>query len=138
MTPGAATALQKGIGAIMPPANPQTPKIRQDPSMERLIDQQRIRISVQRAMDNEEDGAMQQVYAAMKGAIMQALLGMQGTEVLTYLQQASAPSGAMMGSGAPGSPPQSAPAAAPMAPPPQGGMAPPGSSPGGNQMPPGM
>ena len=127
MTPSAAAQLQKGVASISPAPNPQTPKIRADQNMDAILDVQRIRISIERAMENEEDGTMQQVYKAMHGAIMQRLLGMDGHSVQAYLQQASGQPGGMMG-GAPGPSPMPQPAAAMPGGPPQGGP-PPGMSP---------
>lgn len=134
MTPQAASALQKGIASISPAANPGTPKVREDHNTSMLLDVQRIRISLERAMENEEDGAMTTAYKAMHGAIMQRLLGMDGTSVLTYLQQAaSSTGGAGMMGGAPAPSPTPAPAAAMQGPmPPQGGG--PGMSPSLPQM----
>jgi hypothetical protein len=115
---GAGGSLVSALAAVSPPPNPGTQNVRTDPEMTTILDYQRIRASVQRALDNAADPFITQALHAMHGTAMQLLLGMDGQSVLQYLQHAV---GGSQASAAPPAPVAPAPGGPPAAvPAPQG------------------
>lgn len=101
-----------------------------------LLDRHRIRISIERAQEHEQDPALLAIYKSMHGITEQMILGMDGQSVYQYamhslgppvppdgMPQAPPPPGAPGGAGAPPGPPGGVPG--PAAAPPPGPPGPP-------------
>lgn len=56
--------------------------------MTTVLDYQRIRVSLERAMDNAQDPFVTACLKAMHGTTMQMLLGLDGQSIYQYLQNA--------------------------------------------------
>lgn len=61
-----------------PPSNPQTPADRKDPNEAALLDQNRIRRALDRAIENTPDGSPERMfYSALRSAMQRLLEGVQ-------------------------------------------------------------
>lgn len=105
MTPQIASQLAQSLNAQAPPSNPATPDIRKSPQEVVMLDLQRVRMSLKRALDSEIDPNMTRIFSSFISAIEQRMQGMDTTKMLQFLQSALGGAGsAQMGppSGVPG------------------------------------
>lgn len=138
LQPKAASSLVAGLQSLAPAQNPQTPNSRQDPTTVIRIDNERIRISLERALENVTDPTIKAIFEAVHGAMTSIIGRIDPNIVKSVLLQSlggAGPSSPQMSvPGLPAATPSLAPgpAQAPIAPPPQmGGMM-------GNSQPPPM
>jgi len=80
--------LLSALKAVSPPVNPGTDNVRVDNEMTTVLDYQRIRASIERALDSVDDPFVTAALKAMHGATMQMLLGLDGQSIYQFLQNA--------------------------------------------------
>jgi hypothetical protein len=129
MTQGGVSALMQALQSSAPPRNPGTPDSRLDPRVEYLQALASARKSLERLVDNAEDPVLKQAFGAMHYAANKAMAGIDPPTILqtlvTALQSAMPPGGAVQ----PGGPPMPAPGL-PQASPPTAPPGPQGPNPG--------
>ena len=111
MTAAAVPQLLSALRGAAPAANPATPNTRTDYSVTKNLDYQRVRVSVQRAIENEQDPIVQRVFNAVAFMMDGLLRGTDGATLLSdFMRQLPPAPPAMPPMGAPqGFPPAGAP-----------------------------
>ena len=133
LKPNDATALLRGLRQSAPPSNPNTPNVRKDPTADRLMALNQMRVSTEKFMTtiNDDEASTKSFAIAIHAAMNKFLAGiepeliMQG--LLTTIGAAMAPASPMSPPGlgmppGPGAPQGLSAGAQPGGTPPPGGM----------------